>query len=202
MIYSLRGKLIFNDSQSGVIECGGVGYRFMTTPATLADITTVNGDVSVFTHMAVKEDGVELYGFADQNELEMFKLLITVSGVGPKAGIAILSAFAPDRLSLLIASEDAKALTSAQGIGTKTAQRIVLELKDKVGNMAGASPIASNVAAAKGASDNAGEAIAALVSMGYSRADAAVAVSSLDSSMDTVDMIKSALKIVARQVLR
>ena len=203
MIYSLRGKLIFNDLQSAVIECGGVGYRFMTTPSTLADITTCNGDVSVFTHMAVKEDGVELYGFANPSELDMFKLLITVSGVGPKAGISILSAFTPDRLSLVIAGEDSKTLTQAQGIGSKTAQRIVLELKDKVGNFAGASPAASVAAAASsGPSDSVSEAIAALITLGYSRTDAVVAVSNLDPNLSTDELIKGALKVVARQVLK
>ncbi len=203
MIYSLRGKLIYNDLQSAVIECAGVGYRFMTTPATLSDITTCNGDVSVFTHMAVKEDGVELYGFADPAELEMFKLLITVSGVGPKAGISILSAFTPDRLSLVIAGEDSKTLTTAQGIGNKTAQRIVLELKDKVGGVAGSSVSASGVAAASNSgSDSVSEAIAALITLGYSRTDAVVAVSGLDPAMSTDELIKGALKVVARQVLK
>ena len=201
MIYSLRGKLIYNDLQSAVIECGGVGYRFMTTPATLSDITTVSGDVSVFTHMAVKEDGVELYGFADPAELDMFKLLITVSGVGPKAGISILSAFTADRLALVIAGEDAKTLTSAQGVGLKTAQRIVLELKDKVGG-AGLSAASSGAAAAKTASDSVSEAVAALITLGYSRTDAVVAVSGLDPNLSTDEMIKSALKVVARQVLK
>lgn len=203
MIYSLRGKLIYNDTQSAVIECGGVGYRFFTTPSTLSDITTCNGDVSVFTHMAVKEDGVELYGFADPAELEMFKLLITVSGVGPKAGISILSAFTPDRLALVIAGEDSKTLTSAQGVGSKTAQRIVLELKDKMGNISSGSASVSSVSAASQTSvDSVSEAIAALVSLGYSRTDAVVAVSALDPSLSTDELIRNALKVVARQVLK
>lgn len=203
MIYSLRGEVIYSDLQSAVIECGGVGYRFMTTPSTLADISGMAGEMMVFTHMAVKEDGVELFGFSDLAELEMFRMLITVSGVGPKAGISILSAFDPDRLALIIAGEDSKTLTSAQGIGNKTAQRIVLELKDKIGKWSGGGNAAAAVVeTAQSGTDSVTEAIAALVSLGYSRTDAVVAVSNLEPSLSTDEMIKSALKVVARQVLK
>ncbi len=201
MIYSLNGELIFYDSQSAVIECGGVGYRFMTTPKTLSVITAVKGPVFVYTHLSVKEDGVDLYGFSDPSELEMFKMLITVSGVGPKAALSVLGTYAPDRLSLVIAGEDTKALSAAPGIGNKTAQRIVLELKDKVGGVAGASPEAASVASIGGSSGGStAEAVDALISLGFSRTDAALAVSSVDKALGTEEIIKSALGILSRQV--
>ena len=137
MIYSLNGGLIHLDAltSSAVIECGGVGYKVTVTSGTLARLPSVMEPphkVRIFTHMQVREDAVELYGFATEEELTMFKMLITVSGVGPKAAISILSLFTPQKLALAIAEEDAKAISKAPNVGAKTAGRIILDLKSKL----------------------------------------------------------------------
>ena len=143
---------------------------------------------------------MDLYAFATVAELDAFKLLITVSGIGPKAGISILSELTPDRLALCIASGDAKSITKAQGIGKKTAERVVLELKDKIGAVAteAVSSAVSNVQNIDKSS--AGEAIEALVSLGYSQSDATVVVSSLDKSMSVDEMIRYGLKELAKNL--
>ena len=132
MIYSLRGKLTVKELGFVVIECGGVGYGCKTSYNTVAAIGEIGSEVLLYTHLYVREDAVELFGFASLQELSCFKLLISVSGVGPKAATSILSDVSPERFAFLVASGDSKAFTKTKGIGAKTAQRIVLELKDKI----------------------------------------------------------------------
>ena len=132
MIYSIRGKLMVKDTELAVVECGGVGYACRTTLSTLSQLQAVGNDVMLYTYLHVREDNIELFGFASQQELNCFKMLISVSGVGPKAALSILSDVTPEKFALLVASEDSKTLTRTKGIGAKTAQRIVLELKDKI----------------------------------------------------------------------
>ena len=120
------------DASSAAIECSGVGYRFTAPVSTLAALPQVGSNAFVYTYMNVKQDGIDLYGFADTAELDMFKLLISVSNVGPKLAISVLSTFKVDDICLYIANGDSKALSKASGVGLKSAQRIVLELKDKV----------------------------------------------------------------------
>ena len=137
MIYSLNGELVHLDalSSSAVIECAGVGYKVTVTSGTLARLPSVTEPpkkVRLFTHLQLREDAVELYGFATEEELIMFKLLITVSGVGPKAAISVLSLLSPQKLATAIAEEDAKAISKAPNVGAKTAARIILDLKSKL----------------------------------------------------------------------
>lgn len=196
MLYSLRGKLILSDALSGtiVIECGGVGYLCRTTATTIGRLPRLGEEALVYTYMAVREDAVELYAFHDTDELCCFKLLISVSSVGPKAAISILSEHSPDRLALLVAAGDVKSITSAPGVGGKTAQRIVLELKEKLaGEFAGVDAGAAAAAAAAGGRNTA-DAVAALISIGYAQADAARAVGALDPSLPADTLIKQALK--------
>ena len=120
------------DTELAVVECGGVGYACRTTLSTLSQLQAVGNDVMLYTYLHVREDNIELFGFASQQELNCFKMLISVSGVGPKAALSILSDVTPEKFALLVASEDSKTLTRTKGIGAKTAQRIVLELKDKI----------------------------------------------------------------------
>ncbi|MBQ0084140.1 MAG: Holliday junction branch migration protein RuvA [Clostridiales bacterium] len=201
MIYSLNGKLILSDKTFAVIECGGVGYKCFISLNTVARLPKVNSDVFLYTYMSVKEDAVDLYGFYSPDELECFKLLISVSGVGPKAAIALLSEFTADKIMLCIASSDSKSLTAAAGVGNKVAQRIVLELKDKVAGTTFISRDESiNAAVNSGVTSNAKEAVAALVSLGFSQSDAAVAVGKYNSSLRAEDLIKQALKDLSRQV--
>ncbi|MBQ8758898.1 MAG: Holliday junction branch migration protein RuvA, partial [Clostridia bacterium] len=132
MIFSVTGKVIHTEPELAVISCGGVGYGCKTTLTTISDISGSSGDVTLYTHLIIREDSADLYGFSRYEELNWFRLLITVSGVGAKAALTILSGMTTNTLAVAIASEDAKAFTKLKGIGTKTAQRIVLELKSKV----------------------------------------------------------------------
>ena len=201
MIYSLRGRLIDADPHTAVVECAGVGYGCRATLNTLRQLPPIGGEVFLHTYMVVREDAMELYGFADTAELTCFKLLISVNGVGPKAALSILSDFSPDRLALLIASGDAKSITKAAGVGPKMAQRIVLELKDKVGAAGlGASDEAVEAAGSVSKSGNAAEAAAALAALGYAQSEAALAVGRLDSQLPVEELIRQALKSMARQV--
>ena len=198
MIYSLNGKLIYTDEKSAVVECGGVGFRCFTSHKTLAQLPKVNENVMLYTYMAVREDACDLYGFFDANELEFFKMIISVNGIGPKLGISILSDFTPEQVALYITSGDAKAIAKANGVGAKTAQRIVLELKDKIsGSMLSGSADLSAVANVNTASGNASEAIEALIAIGFTQADASKCVARLDPSLAVEEMIKQALKSIS-----
>lgn len=198
MIYSLNGTLIYSDHQFAVIECGGVGYKFLASTKTLSALPQKGKQAFVYTYMNVKEDAVDLFGFADTNELELFKLITSVNGVGPKIGIAILSDFTVDQLSLAIASGDAKTLTKASGVGLKIAQRIVLELKDKLASgLTVQSDSGSTSAADIADGSSPKDAIAALVQFGYSHSEAAATVSKCDLSKSTEDIIKQALRLLS-----
>ncbi len=196
MIYSLRGKLIFTERNTAVIECAGVGYKCNISLKTYEKLPKLNDEAFLYTYMAVKEDSVDLFGFVSVAEVEAFKLLISVSGVGPKVAVAILSEFNADRIMLLIASGDFKALTAASGVGNKVAQRIVLELKDKIGNIG----IAAGNEEITSAGTNSNEAVSALVALGFSQSDAARAVGKYNAQLKTEDLIKQALKDLSRQV--
>lgn len=194
MIASLNGKLLYSDSSSAVIECCGVGYRCFISMKTAADLPSVGTQTFLHTLLVVREDAMDLYGFTTKAELDCFKLITSVNGVGPKIGIALLSEFTPDKLSLFIASGDSGALTSASGVGSKLAQRIVLELKDKLGNgtLTGYENTAKSGIASSGS--NVSDAIAALISLGFSRSEASSAVSKLDPNTNADELIKNALK--------
>ena len=199
MFYSLTGKIIFMDENSVALECSGVAFRLFATGNTLRKCTV--GEVqTLFTHLNVREDALDLFGFSTENELEWFRMLISVNGVGPKAALAILSQLPTDKLALAITAGDTKAITKAQGIGPKIANRIILDLKDKVGKgfSDGAVFTAEDVAVAKAtSSSNMSEAIAALTMLGYSQSDAASAVSKIDPDLRTEDIIRQALKLMS-----
>lgn len=201
MIYSLTGELTYIGDQFLVIDCGGVGFKCFTSLSTASTAGRLGEQVRLFTYLSVKEDALDLYGFKTESELNVFKLLISVSGVGPKAAVSILSEMSADKLALAVAAGDAKAITKANGVGKKTAERIVLELKDK---MAGVSASGSNsyVSAAASVEEEspAGEAVAALVALGYSKSDAAAAVGSMDKSLSADEMIRQGLRQLARNL--
>jgi len=198
VIYSLNGKLLFSDHISAVIECGGVGYRFIASSKTLAQLPPNGNNAFVYTYMNFKQDGVDLIGFYDERELEAFKLIISVNGVGPKLGVAILSEFTVDQLYLYIASGDAKAISKAPGVGSKSAQRIVLELKDKISS-GGIGDFSNEVSTVAHSTDTsaAKDAIAALVQFGYSQSEASLAVGKCDKSKPCEDIIREALKLLS-----
>ncbi len=201
MICTLNGTLIFSDSECMVIECGGVGFKCYTTATSSKSVGLIGSQVRVYTHLLVRDDAFDLYAFSNRDELEFFKLLIGVSGVGPKAAISILSMLNIQQLALAIAAGDVKTITTANGIGKKSAERIVLELKDKVFEISDTDDL-NGVADASSADDASAvtETIEALVSLGYSRSDSARVVAKLDNSMSPDDMLRAALRELAKNL--
>lgn len=200
MIASLRGTLIYTDNMSAVVECSGVGFRLSVTKNTLYRLPQKGQEVFLYTYLAVREDALDLYGFISEDELEMFRLITSVSGVGAKIGIAILSEFSPEQLTVYIAGGDAKAITAASGVGIKLAQRLVLELKDKVGSIENDAGIDLRSAGNAETFSSSKEAVAALVSLGYTQGEASLAVGRLDQSLPAEELIKQALKSLARRI--
>lgn len=198
MFYSLTGKVVYKGEQTVGVSCGGVAFKCFTTAATLGKISASGtADITLYTHLNVREDALDLFGFYDEYELEAFKMLIGVSGVGPKAALAVLSQLSPDTFAVAVASGDVKAITAANGVGPKLAQRIIMELKDKISNATFISDESADVSAAVGTANsvsNTSEAIAALTSLGYSQTEASVVVSKLSPELSTEDLIKAALK--------
>lgn len=204
MIYSVTGKLIAIEPGFAVVEAGGVGYRCSTTTTTLAKLPNRGKEVTLLTHLYLREDVLELFGFFTEEELRCFRLLIGVSGVGPKAALAILSTLTPQKLMLAIAAGDAKAV-KAPGVGPKLSQRIVLELKDKFTTedlAGGVSAGGGDLSFLAGAGDSSaqGEAVAALVSLGYGQTEAAAAIAKLDPALPVDGLIKGALRRLSRGV--
>ncbi len=200
MIASVRGKLIYSDNTSAVVECGGVGLKCFVTKNTLYNLPKKNEEVFLYTYLAVREDALDLYGFKELEELETFKLITSVNGVGAKIGLALLSEFTASQITLYIASNDAKALTAASGVGLKLAQRIVLELKDKVGSLNAGDSIEIKAVGNATINTNTKEAVSALVSLGYSQSEASLAVGRLEPTLSTEELIKQALKTLARGI--
>ena len=206
MFYFISGKLALLRPGFAVIDAGGVGFKLTVSDRTYDAISpsaAANGNVKLFTHMAVREDDMELFGFCDEQELNTFKLLTTVSGVGPKAAMAILSCFTPEKFALAVCTEDRKAIAKANGIGPKTAARIILELRDK---MMAEGTLPSNVSAASlsspapvgGASASNGklsEAQEALLVLGYSRSEVLNVLHTIDAAgLEVEGIIRAALK--------
>ncbi len=195
MIYSLQGELTHWEQGLAVVECGGVGYACRTTMNTLAKIRD-QGKVKLFTYLHVTENALDLFGFADNSELQSFKQLISVSGVGPKAALSILSDITPSKLALCIATGDSKTLTKSPGIGAKIAQRIVLELKDKVAKEQKISSAELAFTSSVGGSA-VSEAITALQTLGFTPAQCATALSGADPDSTVEELIKFGLKNLA-----
>ena len=201
MLYNLRGRLTVSEVGYIVVECSGVGFKCFTTFNTARELGKVGDEVNVYTHLAVREDAMDLYGFATLAELDAFKLLITVSGIGPKAAASILSELTPDRLAVCVASGDAKSITKAQGVGIKTAQRVVLELKDKMGTIV-SEEVQQSVSSAASVVEGsaASEAVAALVALGFLQSDASMAVGAMDKSLSVDEMIRLGLKQLSKKL--
>lgn len=197
MIYSVHGKLIAKEPSLAVVECGGVGYACRTTFHTLGQLGSIGEAVFLYTVLSVREDAAELFGFATKQELQCFQLLVSVSGVGPKAALSILSDLSPDQFLLTVASGDSKALTRTKGIGTKSAQRIVMELKDKIAGESIGLLAGSEKAAVSGMSQSSGnvaEAIEALVTLGYTQSEVAPIVAKLDPTLSPSELIRQTLQ--------
>ena len=200
MIYCLTGKIVKKSMNAVVLSCGGVGY-YAQCPASVAGaLPAVGREATIYTVMSVTENDVSLYGFATEEQQACFEMLTAVSGVGPKVGLAILSVMEPERVALAISAGDHKAFKAASGVGPKLAQRIVLELKDKVakGFVDGISlEDVAGASAQTPAAQSSSQAIAALVSLGYSQSEAALAVSKIDATLPVEEIIKLALRGMA-----
>lgn len=195
MIYSLNGKLIYSDPSAAVVECGGVGYKCQISLKTVAALPKVGEQVFLYTYLSVREDAVDLFGFATMEEMKCFKILISVSGVGAKVGLAVLSEFTPDYLYACIAAGDHKALTAAAGVGPKLAQRMVLELKDKIGALPRdiSTPGVGAAPSAEPMMSSVRSAVSALTSLGFLQTEANRAVAGLDPELPAEELIKQAL---------
>lgn len=202
MFYYIKGKLVFTDPTTAVIDCGGVGYKLAVSANTLAKLTKIGEEVCLYTHMSVKEDAVELLGFYTTEELAAFKLLITVSGIGPKGAMGVLSVMTPEKFALAVSTGDTKAIAKAPGVGAKTAARIVLELKDKVAKALPTGDTASDDGGdldflTEAPKNNIEEAITALMVLGYTRAEAQAALKGVSAGLSLEEMITAALRKMA-----
>lgn len=197
MYYSLRGEVVHMSAGFAVIECGGVGYKCLTTINTQKNLN-IGSEAKLYTHLNVREDAMELFGFSTQEELSAFRTLISVSGVGPKVGLAILTALSPQQISMAVATEDVKTITLAQGVGKKLAQRIILELKDKFKLDAQQEIKSGKVSAQTYSSGNVPKAVEALSVLGYSAADVSPFISTLDPSLPVEQLIGETLKLMGR----
>ena len=207
MIYCLTGTLIHTDALASiaVIECGGVGYKVSVTSNTLTKLplsTDKPTNVRLYTHMQVREDGIDLYGFFTTEEMNMFKMLISVSGVGPKAAVSILSLMTPKKLSMAIAAEDGKAISKAPNVGAKTAARIILELKDKIAKaypQSGTASLPDSYAeAAVPAGGKLEDAKAALLVVGYGKPEITKALTAVNTTASLEDIIRQALAVLMK----
>ncbi len=207
MFYYISGKLAYATPTTAVIDAGGVGYKLTISENTYNSLPprhTVDAPVArLFTYMAVREDGIELFGFASETELSSFKMLLSVSGVGPKAAISILSLLTPEKFALAVCTEDRKTISKANGIGPKTAARIILELKDKLLKGTDLNEVANSsiesVSPIKINSGKLAEAQDALLVLGYSRSEALNVLKSIDTqTLELEEIIKKALKLLMK----
>ena len=197
MFYHLNGIVSDIDLNRAVIDCSGVGYAVNTTTNTLSRIK-LNEKTKLYISECIKEDSFDLYGFATLSEKRCFEMLISVSGIGPKAAQAILCAVTPEGLAMAVMNGDDKAITAAQGVGKKIAQRVILELKDKVSKEMGgsaASELPAMMTQTAAGSKNKSDAIAALMVLGYGTTEINAALKGMDvSDMETEQIVKAALK--------
>lgn len=204
MFYYLKGELAHRDVNTCVIDCGGVGYKLTVSLITSETYASKLGkEVKLYTHLAVREDGIELFGFGSNEEKECFNKLTSVSGIGPKAAMSILSTMTPEKLAVAICTEDRKAIAKAPGIGAKSAARIILELKDKMSKEMLAEEIASGDFSASASiyvkSSAISEAAEALAVLGYDKSTVMTVLSGIDPSItDAGEVIRLALKKLAR----
>ena len=200
MIRFLQGEYLYYEGGAIVVKTpAGIGFRVYVSD-TSSLLTAREGDeISMYTYMQVKEDGMSLFGFADSESLDLFEQLITVKGVGPKAGLAIMSLGTPNQIKGVISGGDASSIAMAQGVGKKTAERVILELKDKVTALPiEGADLASGIApAAIPGSGERGEAVVALTTLGYSKKEAESAVGSVpDEGLSAEEYVKKALKFL------
>lgn len=202
MFYNITGALTHKEPGMAVLTTGGVGFKLSITLNTLGKLPKIGEEATLYTYLNVKEDALDLYGFWDLAEENCFKMLLTVSGVGPKAALGLLSDLTPERFALAVAADDVKALKAVPGIGPKTAQRIILELKDKLKGADLGAAFTGDSGASGGSftgAGNLGEAVSALVVLGYGHSEAASVLVGVSDDTSVEEMIKIALKKLAQQ---
>lgn len=197
MFSYIKGDLVEKNDGSIVVECGGIGYMLFISEQFAMRLPAIGAAVKVYTYMYIREDELSLYGFADNSELETFKLLISINGIGPKAALSVLSAMSVSELQFAVVTDDVKSITKANGVGTKGAQRIIMELKDKMKMedlISGAYDRQVTEAAQSSSVTN--EVILALTSLGYSGSEAAAAIKKVKNvdDMSTEQLLSAALK--------
>ena len=195
MFYYLNGKITLMDANLAVVDCGGVGYACFASNYTLSQLR-IGEEHRLFTHCNVKEDAFDIYGFATREELRLFELLIGITGVGPASALSILSVCSPDQLTLAILTGDEKTITRAKGVGAKSAKRIILELKDKLGGELDFSAVGNQPGAAAAPQQNGKVAMAtaALAELGYSQSEAAAALKGADVSLSVEELVRYGLR--------
>ena len=199
MFYYIKGELVMTDPQTAVVDCGGIGYKLSVSANTLSHLTRLGEKVCLYTHFYIREDALDLLGFYSEAELSAFKLLISVSGIGPKAAMAILSIMTPEKFALAVSTGDAKAIAKAQGVGSKTAARVVLELKDKIAKtfgteLPGTSNDGGDMDVEFSPMVSTEEAVTALMVLGYTRQEAKAALKGVDPMLSLEEMITAALR--------
>ena len=203
MIQFIRGELVSLEEDRILIDVGGVGYGIFMSGSAMGKLPPVGSEVKIHTYLSVKEDSLQLFGFLSRDALRVFKLLIGVNGIGPKGGLAILSVLSPDDLRFAVMANDVKAISSAPGIGKKTAEKIILELKDKLSIEDALEHAAANEAVSNVQTENChevmNEAIQALVALGYGNTEALKAVKQVEitENMGANEVLKQALKHMA-----
>lgn len=197
MFYSVTGKIIKTFASAVAVECSGVAFKINTSVNTLKKIGGEGNKATLYTYLSVREDALDLFGFCDEDELECFKLLISVSGVGPKAALSILSLLTPESLALAVASGDAKSVTKAQGVGPKIAERVVRELKGKLSSFDFSDNGELSDIADVSLNSDKSEAVGALQFLGYSQSEASRAVASVKGDFTVEEVIKKALNILS-----
>ena len=200
MISWLKGELLEKQPPSIVVNVNGVGYELEAPMTTFYDLPAVGDSTSLFVHMVVREDAQLLFAFSSRQQRELFRSLIKVNGVGPKVALAVLSTLSAQELLQCMASEDPKQLTAVPGIGLKTAQRLIVEMKDRLEKEFGDVALEARAQNDLGANDK-DDAIAALVSLGYKSSDASRVVKSLSSDLSSEELIREALRTLSGKVL-
>lgn len=198
MYYYIRGKYITRKDNFVVIEAGGIGYKIYTSALNSEKMPAVGTEITMYTHLYVREDVQDLYGFSSNEEITLFLQLMSVSGIGPKAALSIMSVMTCEQFALAVITNDTKAITKAQGVGPKVAQRIILELKDKL-KTENALPLDIKATSVE-QENHQSEAVTALVVLGYTANEAKRAVSGVDPELPVEIIIKEALKILMKQV--
>ena len=200
MISYIKGLVADIEDNAVIIECNGIGYRIFTTPRVLQEDLRIGDDVAIYTYLQVKEDDMQLYGFTSRDDLAIYKLLISVNGIGPKAGLGILSGLSADEIRFAVLSDDVATISKAPGVGKKTAQKLILELKDKFDLQEAFEQKLDNQSTNASSEANAAqqEAVEALSALGYSGAAALKAVKQAgsDGLEDVSKLLKEALKII------